>query len=254
VRLRLSSRWLGVVAAAWCGCVVALAGVAWPSSATAAPDEAEVEQALEQVRKDPNLSAERTIRTLKWVSEDEPEPPQASGWGWVRGMFDWIAGTSRVLLWAIIITLLALLVLFMVRTLKSFEPAPRSREPDAPTHVRELDIRPESLPDDIGTEAFTLWQRNEHRAALALLYRGLLSRLVHAHGVPIRQSSTEADCLGLALPRLSGETADYTTGLVAVWQRAVYGARDPDTEEVRTLCNRFDRAFPALARPAADSA
>jgi hypothetical protein len=253
VRSRLS--WLGAAAAAWCGCVVALSAIAWPSSAAAAPDEVEVEQALEQVRKDPNLSAERTIRTLKWVrGDDEPERPPSSGWAWVRGMFDWIAGTSRVLLWGIIITLLALLVLFMVRALKSFEPAPRSRAADAPTHVRELDIRPESLPDDIGTEAFTLWQRNEHRAALALLYRGLLSRLVHAHSVPIRQSSTEAECLGLALPRLSGETADYTTGLVRVWQHAVYGARDPETEEVRALCNRFDRAFPALAHPSAERA
>ena len=43
-----------------------------------------------------------------------------------------------------------------------------------------------------------LWDRGDHRAALALLYRGLLSRLVHVHRVPIRDSSTEGDCLALA--------------------------------------------------------
>ena len=68
----------------------------------------------------------------------------------------------------------------------------------APTHVRDLDIRPESLPDDIGAAARALWDRGEHRAALALLYRGLLSRLAHVHRLPIRDSSTEGDCLALA--------------------------------------------------------
>src|SRR4029079_6929748 len=76
----------------------------------------------------------------------------------------------------------------------------------APTHVRDLDIRPESPTDDIGAAARQLWDRGEQRAALALLYRGMLSRLAHVHRVPIRDSSTEGDCVELAsaqLPELS---------------------------------------------------
>ena len=100
-----------------------------------------------------------------------------------------------------------------------------------PSHVRELDIRPESLPDDIGAAALAVWERGEQRAALALLYRGLLSRLVHAHGVPIRASSTEGDCLALAQSRLAAGSAQYAARLVSVGhggvRRVVAGRRAP---------------------------
>ena len=43
---------------------------------------------------------------------------------------------------------------------------------------------------------------------------GLLSRLVHVHGVPIRASSTEGDCLALARPRLAEPSARYAARLV----------------------------------------
>jgi hypothetical protein len=78
---------------------------------------------------------------------------------------------------------------------------------------------------------------------------------VHGHGVPIRESSTEADCLSLAVPRLEASVASYAAGLVRVWQHAIYGAREPAAEEMRTLCARFDGTFPAsAAEPAAGQA
>ena len=56
---------------------------------------------------------------------------------------------------------------------------------------------PRSLPADIGAAARALWDRGERRAALALLYRGLLSRLVHVHRLPIRDSRPKATALRL---------------------------------------------------------
>ena len=64
-----------------------------------------------------------------------------------------------------------------------------------------------AFPPDIGAAARALWDRGEHRAALALLYRGMLSRLAHVHRVPIRDSSTEGDCLALAASHLTETTA-----------------------------------------------
>jgi len=113
----------------------------------------------------------------------------------------------------------------------------------APSHVRDLDIRPESLPDDVGAAAFALWQRGEQRAALALLYRGLLSRLVHTHGVPIRASSTEGECLALARPRLRPPGAEFASRLIGVWAAAVYGASPPAADAVSALCAEFASAL-----------
>jgi len=113
----------------------------------------------------------------------------------------------------------------------------------APTHVRDLDIRPESLPRDIGIAARALWDRGEHRAALALLYRGMLSRLAHVHRVPIRDSSTEGDCLALAASHLTQEGREYASRLVRVWQRFVYAGQDTQPATVYVLCDDFASAL-----------
>jgi hypothetical protein len=112
-----------------------------------------------------------------------------------------------------------------------------------PTHVRDLDIRPESLPDDVGGAALELWERGEHRAALALLYRGVLSRLAHLHAVPIRDSTTEGDCLALAAIHLPAAAASYAERSIRVWQRAVYGNAEPTADEFHYLGTTFASAL-----------
>jgi hypothetical protein len=146
--------------------------------------------------------------------------------------------------------LLALGLAWLVfRMVKEVGQLGASQRLNVPTHVRDLDIRPESLPDDIGAAVLELWRRDEHRAALALLYRGLLSRLAHVHEVPIRDSSTEGDCLALAARHLAPERRDYVGRLIGVWQRAVYGGRDPATDEVEALAEGFDAALAAKSNP-----
>jgi hypothetical protein len=252
VRSSARAGWRVVAAAAIGFGLATLACAVAPSLAVAAPDEAEVRKALAQVKADPNLSPHRKSRVLKWVDQQERrqqvKPPGFMGW--LAGLFQSIAGASRIFFWALIIAALGLLGLFLMRLAQHFRYEGRARIPDLPTHVRELDIRPESLPRDIGATALQLWERNDHRGALVLLYRGLLSRLVHGHGVPIRESSTEADCVTLAVPRLDAVAATYTAGLVRVWQHAIYGAREPEADEMRTLCTRFDGTFPAPAATA----
>jgi len=246
VRSHARTAWMAIVVLAWCA--GSIASLAVPSSVSAAPSEAEILDAIETVRADPNISPERKVRTLKWLDADEPEPRERNGWmEWLGGLFQWIGSATRLILWLGIALLLGLLGLFLKRIIGDSRYSRTAPPPHTPTHVQEMDIRPESLPEEIGAAALQLWDRNDHRAALALLYRGLLSRLVHAHGVPILQSTTEADCLSLAVPRLNADVAQYTTLLVRIWQLAVYGAREPDAHQARTLCIGFDKSFPRVA-------
>ena len=99
------------------------------------------------------------------------------------------------------------------------------------------------MPDDIGSAALALWERGEQRAALALLYRGLLSRLVHAHGVPIRASSTEGECLALAQPRLAAAERAVRGAARETWGAAVYGGSCPPPGPCRALCGEFAGAL-----------
>ena len=210
-----------------------------------APARIDVRKALDKVESDPNLAAERSVNMLRWAGA---EPATDEPWWrelanslarWFRGLFGWLAESGRYVVWVAGALLAALLVAYVVRLVRvrGLPRAPKAFTP--PSHVRDLDIRPESLPDDVGSAALALWEQGQQRAALALLYRGLLSRLVHVHGVPIRASSTEGDCLKLAEARLAAANARYAARLVETWGAAVYGGQLPAAGSVQALCGEF---------------
>jgi hypothetical protein len=228
-----------------------LAGTAQPEQLRAgeAPSRAEVRKALEKVADDPNLATERTVNMLRFKQREAvTDEPWWWRWAsaarrWFGGLFGFIAESGRLLMWVLGALGGALLVFYVTRLVRERGVPRVSKTFAAPSHVRELDIRPESLPDDVGAAALALWQRGEQRAALALLYRGLLSRLVHVHAVPIRASSTEGECLALAQARLAAQSAHYAAQLVEVWTAAVYGGREPAAGTVQALCAEFAPAL-----------
>jgi hypothetical protein len=222
-----------------------------PVAAGEMPTREEVEKALDEIASDPNLAAERAFNTLRW-KRAEPVTEEPSWWAWAnaivrwfRGLLGWIGESARLLVWVLLGIAAALLAVFVVKLVRAGGIPRLPQQFTAPSHVRDLDIRPESLPDDVGAAALALWQRGEQRAALALLYRGTLSRLVHVHAVPIRASSTEGECLALARPRLMQPSALYVERLIDVWAAAVYGAREPRAGAVEALCSEFAAALGA---------
>jgi Domain of unknown function (DUF4129) len=252
-----AGRWLGKTGAGVALALTALLTVATVSAAsttevpeTGQPTREQVSAAVAKLRMDPNLGVDKTVRKLRWNSPGEP-PKSDAGLKWLANAFAWLAGTARALLWVAGILLAGLLGLYI----KRFAEARRERSVplrfSMPTHVQDLDIRPESLPDDIGGTALELWERGEHRAALALLYRGLLSRLAHVHGVRIRDSSTEGDCLAMAVAQLPKTRSAYVERLINAWRKAVYGNIEPTSQELRDLCAAFAAAIDTPPDPAA---
>jgi hypothetical protein len=211
-----------------------------------APTDHEIKRAVDRVKADPNLVPEKTIHTLKWAGSNKPpDPANSDSLGWLGGLLGWIAQSARVLVWTVVIVFVALLGLYLLSLIRARKPAARRERVVTPTHVQDLDIRPESLPDNIGAAARALWDSGEHRAALSLLYRGLLSRLVHVHNVPIRDSSTEGDCLRLTETRLEEGKRGYVNRLVRVWEHAVYGDLQPEASALYSLCDEFSPALDA---------
>jgi uncharacterized protein DUF4129 len=214
------------------------------------PDRAEIARALEIVKADPNLANERTIKTLRWRQSTEMKPSGNSAWiRWIAGLFRWFEESARLLLWVGLVVLAGLLAVFIARFVRTHGVLRGEATFVVPTHVRDLDIRPESLPADIGIAARVLWDRGDHRAALALLYRGMLSRLAHVHRIPIRDSSTEGDCLALAAGHLTDGRREYASRLVSVWQRFVYGGQGMQTAAVHVLCDGFASALDSASAP-----
>jgi hypothetical protein len=221
------------------------------------PTRAQVQAAAEAVRADPNLGGTRTEKTLRFKERDAPEPkdkPDALQLGWLRNLIEAVTEGARVLVWVLGALAVALLIVSARRFVKLRAGGGRLRRAPLPSHVGALDIRPESLPDDIGNAAAALWQRGQQRAALSLLYRGALSRLVHVQAMPIRAASTEGECVALAARQLDAPAQAFFTRLVDAWQLAAYGGRLPATAAVLALCAGFDTHLPAAAPPAAANA
>lgn len=219
---------------------MALALTLPPALPADTPTRQQVEQAAATVRQHPDLPGKRKEKTLGLRPADKKETARKSSWAWMRELARWLAETARVLMWLGGIVLVALLVVGIRRWVLVRGGLAHQRRPAAPSHVQSLDIRPESLPDEVGRAAALLWQRGEHRAALSLLYRGALSRLVHAHAVPIVAASTEGECVALAAQRLDAPRSAFFARLVGAWQLAVYGARLPETQQALALCSEFD--------------
>lgn len=221
------------------------------------PDE--IVRVLGKIEADPNVSPTEKIRVLRWAAPQEKKPETSRSWAWLEPLFvffrwivelfGWIAASGRVLVWMVVAVLIGFLAVFLFRLFRSGVLGAGAGTFTAPSFVRDLDIRPESLPADIAAAALALWEQGEQRGALALLYRGLLSRLVHVHAVPIRDSSTEGDCLALATAHLRAERVGYVSKLIRTWQSAVYGGVAIETATVRELCAEFSAALDTADAP-----
>jgi Domain of unknown function (DUF4129) len=211
----------------------------------------EISHAIETVESDPNIAPTRTTKTLRW-KDSGAKPSRVPGFlRWIAGLFEKLTQSARLLMWGAAILLAGSLLVYLVRTVRPLQLVQRDEPLVVPTHVRDLDIRPETLPADIGAAARGLWDAGEHRASLAILYRGLLSRLAHVHRLAIRDSSTEGDCLAMSVRSLPVPRSEYVARLVGAWQRFVYGREEVAAASVYALCDDFAAA---LDRPEAQPA
>jgi hypothetical protein len=147
--------------------------------------------------------------------------------------------STRWLVWLLGAMVLIVVMLRAARVARLHADGQATRAALRPAEVGQLDIRPESLPANIGASARQLCQQGQAHAAMTLLYRGAISRLVHQHSVPIAAASTEGDCLRLARPLLAPEALGYFKRLVALWLRVAYGHVQALEDEVLALCDGF---------------
>jgi hypothetical protein len=206
---------------------------------------AAVQAAVEALRHDPNLSPDKTIRSLHWVAGQKlPEPPKDAP-SWIVSLFQFLASSGSLVIWVAGAIGFAVAAVWVYRLLKSRQSAPRVAAAQGSSRVQDLDINPNSLPADVGAAALRLLEAGRAREALSLLYRGSLSRVVHRFAVAVGESFTEGEALRAVGQRLDQPRVQYFAALVALWQRVVYAAEAPDPESVAVLCREFAPTFDA---------
>lgn len=216
------------------------------SLAESAPTDEEIRAAVIKLRDDKDLGSEHIVRSLRWVDSQSPTPPPGAP-AWIVGFFQFLGQAGSLLMWGAGAVAGAVGAVWIFRLLKARASKAAFTRPVMTSRVGELDIRPNSLPDDIGTAALALLQAGRSRDALSLLYRGALSRAVHRFGVTVTESFTEAEARRAVDARFDRPRAEYFGELVDLWQRVVYAGQTAAVDPVAALCKGFAPAFDASA-------
>lgn len=197
---------------------------------------------IEEVLKAPEFQTSRLEKGLRWKSREAKKPELKQRSPWLEALARVMA---TVLKWAFILAAAAMLGWFLWRIRGLFGLGRRLGPAfEAPTSLFGLDLRPESLPGDVDAAARALFREGRFRAALALLYRASLSRLVGGFGLDVPSGATEGDCLRLADKVLPAEASAYFEELTRTWQVAAYAHRPPANGE--DLCRRWTAAFGSM--------
>lgn len=219
-----------------------------PLSADVGPKEAKA--LITEVLEHEDFGQKQSYSTWEYRDPSAPKQSSSSLLDWLERFFDnslsgVLAGSLRVLLGLGIGALVLFAALWLYRHRSWLSPATGSaRAPDqARLQLFGLDLRPSSLPDDIPGAALARLQAGETRAALSLLYRGTLSRLVSAGKIEIPLSATENECLRQVAQAYPETEAEYFRRLTRVWVLSAYAQVRPQEAEVEILCRHWRTLF-----------
>ena len=200
---------------------------------------------IAEVLKDPLFPHQR--ERLQWQRRAAAEPEGSGGMGWnlrwLEGVGYAFARASEVALWIGVAVLVGLALWWASRLLPREGATPRAAW-RAPPALFGMELAPETLPADLPGAVRALAAAGRVREALALLYRGTLSALVHGRGVALLPSDTEGEALSRVRAHGEAETTRFFGELIAHWQAAAYARRAPPAAELERLVAAFAERFP----------
>jgi hypothetical protein len=160
--------------------------------------------------------------------------------------FGALATLIEALLWATVMAGIGLLIWRYRDGLQAFvsrrpAPAKKTLRPIA-QQAFGLDLNRETLPGDIAASAENLWQTNP-REALGLLYRALLSHLLHDFGIALKAADTEGQVLERVRQLQNPALLAFSKNLTGHWQNMAYGHRLPPAYSQQELCDGWRALF-----------
>ncbi len=236
------------------GCLILMAGNLLPANSFAATghDAESAKQLIEDVLNDKDFGEEKLVEKWRFrnlIEENEEKIPQ-----WLIEFVEWwernfdiqdiddsinnVAFWMKLLLIGCFIFLLVYLLHRFRIPLKSMRG--KRKTENRPETMFGLDVRAESLPDDVPARVMHLWEQGNHREALGLLYRAALSQLIEQHSLAFKPSHTESECAALVQSLGVSELSQYFDRLTQIWRRLAYGHRLPETEVLRGLCKNWN--------------
>ncbi len=162
------------------------------------------------------------------------------------GFIEWLSygpNLLEFLLWIVVVSLLLYLLLHYrqeIRRWIKIGGKGKKATHDAPDILFGLDVREESLPDDVPAQVMQMWLSGQQREALSLLFRATLSRLIHKGDFRFYDGHTEQECADLVAIRGIKPLSNYMYSLTSVWQKLAYGHRFPEQGVVENFCEHWN--------------
>jgi hypothetical protein len=211
-----------------------------PAMAQAAAKDPKRE--IAEVLKGPEFPHQRVVTRWQRRAADAPRGGPQFDLGWLRALGYAFARSSEVALWIAATALIALGLWWASRLVPRAPPAPRAPYQPPPS-LFGMELAPETLPADLAGAVRALLGAGRMREALALLYRGTLSALVHGRGIELKSSDTEGEALARVRAHGEAATAQYFAELVLHWQRAAYARRLPAPADIEQLLAAYGERF-----------
>ena len=164
---------------------------------------------------------------------------------WIANLVSTGAGLFEALLWIAV----ACLLIFLLLRLRIWmgwlgsSGAGRKRNKNAPVQLFGLDIQAEALPDDMLGQVQQYIARGEFRAALSLLYRATLIKLIHRYQLDIPESATEGECLRIVRQNRPEQESFYFQRMTGIWLRLAYAHEAPAGDDLQELGREWQLLF-----------
>lgn len=243
----------------FCLCVFAMtlpeaANAQEPARAVGKLSASHPKQVIREVLRDPVFGQE--TQEKEWrakakgeaKSRAEQEPPSP----WLRKLARWmerLVEGLRVMAWGVALLLAAALLYVVIRFRDRWWPGQRELPPP-PDFLFGLDVRPESLPDDVAAAAQVALAAGRVEEALSLLYRGALVALIHRVQLEFRAGDTEDDCLRRVRGRIEAAAEEYFAALLRQWRLVAYARCVPPLPVLEALCTDWPRHFGSAGKGA----
>jgi len=238
------------------GAIFGLAGTASEASAAPGPQltPEEARQSIEELLEGEAFHRSKTTHIPRFLLELKLEPDKEEDSAlpeWLArllaGLLRAVAASIEIILIAAALAAVGYLVHRYRKEIARFAGRAAARSPaeSAPGTLFDLDLRYESLPENVAEAVLRAWRRGSRRDAYGLLYRATLAELIEHHGLEFRSGYTERDCVSVAYAGASRDCADYFADLTRQWQLLAYAHRMPSDEVVESLCAAWPRFFGA---------
>lgn len=208
-----------------------------------APLRSQAKRQIMEVLKDPQFQQFETRTLIEPLHKSEPEKTRRDYSG-VGAFLQLVAEILRGLVWVLLGGVVLFALYWILRRLHWIQPPARSTW-TPPETLFGLDVRRESLPQDVAAAAAQLARAGKLIEALSLLYRGALVALLHRDQIELASGDTESDCLVKTRDRVAAPTYVYLSRLLSTWQAAAYAHRIPPQPEVEQLATEWPAFFRA---------